>query len=817
MAKSVQKASFSREQQRVVARVQELYRKRRPLNISAVRESHPDVLLAAYTATPFLGWRRGIEGAGLDYSRIKVRVPSTIKCRICGAKRKKLDQHIVHHHKMSVEEYRVRYRASILSAPSVRSLKKDSRSLLLPHWEPHWSPEYVLDRLYAFHEMGIPLNPSNVEKGEIVTYRVALGFFKNWDVVLQALQLDPKEVRKAARKKAWTRTTLLREVRRRKVLGQDVNWTSMLELDRSVTWAAVKLFGSYDRMLRSAGLDPKAIRKKPRAKNRYRTESDIINGICRRRLRDFPINSSGVTKGERRDLSLYNRARRVFGTWADAVKAAGFDYDKVSLLGNPYRTKKRVIAEIKRRHSEGMSLTAKDVRYGSSKDGQLYTSALEFFRSWSAALKKAGVAVEDVYPSKAKYVSKDDVISAIQKRDKKGLGTGSGAVCHGAESDVALFMRARRLFDGGWKEAVTASGFDYSSKKGPSRKYPSAKRIVGQIKKRKKLGLPLNATAVASGKDSDSALYRSARKEFGSWQKATEAAGLKYENVTVASTYPTAESILGEIRRRHSSGLLLNSKEITKGDQRNPALHARCVKVFGGWKQAVEAAGISYASVRLPRAKYETAAAVLAEIRRRHQAGLRLTYNAVEREEGSDRPLMLAAGRVYGSWQKAVRAAGLAGVLKEETAKSRRKKQVEAFAKRVRDANDLGKEWKVEFLVDLLGLGTRERNSLLYHFQTEEKDRASLSELLDLLISPDIGPGMYPYKALPIAGLRNMGARSVVSVFQKISGLDLCTAFSSEWSKRRASLGRFVDREKSAEIKKIALLMKTGTSTLLRA
>ncbi|TXK24377.1 hypothetical protein [Bacillus amyloliquefaciens] len=62
-----------------------------------------------------------------------------------------------------------------------------------------------------------------------------------------------------------------------------------------------------------------------------------------------------------------------------------------------------------------------------------------------------------------------------------------------------------------------------------------------------------------------------------------------------ARKYPTKESIIMEIKRRQSEGLTLNYTRMRAEDD---ALRRRCVTLFGGYPNAVRAAGIDYESIK---------------------------------------------------------------------------------------------------------------------------------------------------------------------------------------------------------------------------
>lgn len=113
--------------------------------------------------------------------------------------------------------------------------------------------------------------------------------------------------------------------------------------------------------------------------------------------------------------------------------------------------------------------------------------------------------------------------------------------------------------------------------------------------------------------------------------------------------------VLDEIRRRAEGGLPLNS-----GANRGDWVYAAACRFFGSWGRAVEAAGVHYESVK--------------------QAGLSRGELLVRiRKAAEERPLVASehkflrsnATRLFGSWRKAVKAAGCAVPSKKTWSKER--------------------------------------------------------------------------------------------------------------------------------------------------
>ena len=163
---SLRRTKRARDEEQIVATISKLHRAGEALNITSVKRRHPRLLKRAYAVRPFLGWKRALEAAGIDYGDIRVDKAATVTCRICRRRMRVLAPHITRVHETSIEDYLADYpgaelvceqRRAELMGRDVRTGRK-GRHLLIPHWEPVWSAEYVLDRIAELHRRGMDLN-----------------------------------------------------------------------------------------------------------------------------------------------------------------------------------------------------------------------------------------------------------------------------------------------------------------------------------------------------------------------------------------------------------------------------------------------------------------------------------------------------------------------------------------------------------------------------------------------------------------------------------------------------------------------------------
>ena len=118
----------------------------------------------------------------------------------------------------------------------------------------------------------------------------------------------------------------------------------------------------------------------------------------------------------------------------------------------------------------------------------------------------------------------------------------------------------------------------------------------------------------------------------------------------------TPEVVIATIQSLHRRKRPLHSSYMQR---HNVTLYVASCKRFGGWPQAITAAGLDYAAVRAqPPQKVWSKDAVKEEILRRHREELTLSASEVQKE---DNRLTWAATKYFGKrgWNKALTYAGL--------------------------------------------------------------------------------------------------------------------------------------------------------------
>lgn len=110
------------------------------------------------------------------------------------------------------------------------------------------------------------------------------------------------------------------------------------------------------------------------------------------------------------------------------------------------------------------------------------------------------------------------------------------------------------------------------------------------------------------------------------------------------------ERVIAEIRSLHRSGQHMSTSAVTAAGRNDLVIAA--MKYAGGWARARTMAGVSFKASRVFSMPVWDAGTVVAEIQVRHRQALPLAPSKAPKS------LTCAARRIFGSWRKAITAAG---------------------------------------------------------------------------------------------------------------------------------------------------------------
>lgn len=222
-------------------------------------------------------------------------------------------------------------------------------------------------------------------------------------------------------------------------------WEHSVQRDaKDLHAAACKLFGVWETALKYAGVSACRLA----VKDEYSRDRVLakIRKIC------MNGNDMSAQRNSRRDRRLYEAARKHFGTWRRALKAAGINLKHVRPPSKPRRIdREKVIRQLRKRAESGRSMRYADV---CMENRAFAITVKHAFRSWREGLVAAGLMSKENVVVGGRRWNPERVKAAIRKRAAEGKGMTYADV---RLEDSPLISAARRYL-GGWSESLVAAG-----------------------------------------------------------------------------------------------------------------------------------------------------------------------------------------------------------------------------------------------------------------------------------------------------------------------------------------------------------------------
>ncbi len=606
--------------------IREIHIQKQPLNISAVRNSHPELLAAVYEIKPFLGWKQALGLAGLKYRSIHTSYIDQIPCLICGDYFSLLGSHLLLIHQVSTEEYRDEYPGADMVCETLRFRRVTASSRHkdhIPDWEPASSVEYAFDKVYEYHKCGHHLNFSNmlaVDSG--MTIPLMKAHPGGWDDVLEIIGVEPVAHRRVIRDDDFTLKDFAKWLRTREKEGlkntreaiidlhqTDIDGASDLK-QRIISWALHSHGHSWLRALDASGVD---LSHPAYNERNFPDDESLIVAIREIAAAGRPTAHIEVIRHPEDSLLSFTAAKQ-FGSWTKALEKAGVEatYEQRELQG-----KSHILAHLRKRLRNGFPVAVADMWAGSRRDPELFKAAFKSYPDWCAAVKIASRNDSQLIKEANRnnpFTNKNSIIKELQKLHRAKLLLAERRLQKNPRT-IHLIAMAHGFF-GSWQSAVLAAGIDpksYHQKNlNPSSQYPSEESVLKGIIRRKKVGDAMNARSLTVGEKMDQPLIYSARKYFGSWEDALRAAGLDYAKIAlkkqdysrelIVNHYKSKDDVIDGILKRQKTGQKLNSRTLIHDPKDRDFTLMRVAKdLFGSWDAALEAAGLNPADIRRKR------------------------------------------------------------------------------------------------------------------------------------------------------------------------------------------------------------------------
>ena len=194
--------------------------------------------------------------------------------------------------------------------------------------EQVWSLDLVIEGIRKGYEAGQDLLSVDFKNRNKKLYSAACAkrYFGSWRKALIAGGLDYDRMRAAH---FWSKPKIIDRIRQLDGEGKSLNWSSISETCPGLYRAARRRenFGSWRNALKTAGFDP----GEPRLTEDWSREK-IVEAIDNLYEEGHDLSQKNMLRTHGALLAAA-KSRRYFGTWENAIEAAGLDYGNIKLRG----------------------------------------------------------------------------------------------------------------------------------------------------------------------------------------------------------------------------------------------------------------------------------------------------------------------------------------------------------------------------------------------------------------------------------------------------------------------------------------------------
>lgn len=198
------------------------------------------------------------------------------------------------------------------------------------------------------------------------------------------------------------RAAVVRGILQREIAGQPI-WASAVEREHPALFAsAIRQFRSWGQALEAAGHNAETV-----SRRRVWTPERLIKAILELAANKIPLHGRSVTNY---DVGITQAALKLFGSWSNALLAAGFDPERIRRTRRPW-TKSEIISIIQKQAAAGVPPVASRMLPPGT-----VSAVKRLFGSFAAAIRVAGI----IRSKKCPPWSRRLIVEAIQERARNG-------------------------------------------------------------------------------------------------------------------------------------------------------------------------------------------------------------------------------------------------------------------------------------------------------------------------------------------------------------------------------------------------------------
>lgn len=502
--------------------------------------------------------------------------------------------------------------------------------------------EAVVEELKRRHAAGEPVRAYQLQQGSEADRELLLDSYLHFGPHVEALKaaglrrdgrsivppprktFKPRKPRPPRPPTGPTREEVLEFIRDRAEKGLHLNCDKISRSGgRRMANAARRIFGHWRAALKAVGLEVPDSKTGSR-RNPPPTREEII-AFMHKRVEDGLTLSSFQLAKKNPGNRYYRTAKQVFGSWENALRAAGFDPQEIIArfstrpkaepkppkVRKPRPKPREIFSEefiletMRTRLAENKSVRSKDV---TKEEGFHFAKSVRArFGKWSNLLEKLGVES----PTGKRPVdrpSKEEIIAYLQARVAEEKSVSSPQLT--LTSEGARIYNAGVKEFGSWHGALRAAGFDPKEiiarfKRRPRRMPKFLERYARSKEKTDVAPDPAPVEEEASPAESGPSPRSSKPADF----PTREATAAEFARILAASGVDTSEfaddfesepedpekrRIINALRERAAAGKAMKYGVICLGPPalRDRALYDAALNAFGSWKAALEEAGV---------------------------------------------------------------------------------------------------------------------------------------------------------------------------------------------------------------------------------
>lgn len=192
--------------------------------------------------------------------------------------------------------------------------------------DPKWTKKKIVEQIMERYLTGKSLKAGYIHTNHKALYKAGYRIFGSWKKAIEAANIDYKEITSF---EYWDQKKIIEKILERYQKGLHLSSLQVQKEYRALYVAACKHIGSWPKAIEKAGLNYSQIRRTKPAISFSR--KDIINQIQRWNNEGEPLNHQHISN---KYPNFEAQARRRFGSWKEAIRVSGYNYEGILLSIN---------------------------------------------------------------------------------------------------------------------------------------------------------------------------------------------------------------------------------------------------------------------------------------------------------------------------------------------------------------------------------------------------------------------------------------------------------------------------------------------------